>query len=321
MSMRLTFIAAARCVRVLGLYLATLLLAHSAAGQTVAVVISEETPMYVEIAEHLRRMVDGRNPNVAKIVTVPAQRLATGEKGIFKTDFYQYVITVGAHAANLIAKLEVKAPVLNILIPRALYDRLSARGITDGQTSAIYLDQPHARQLELARMVLPGKSKLCVLYGPHSKFHGREFERMAAVKGYSVVAETIARTSDLGPVLDRSLPHCEFLLALPDADIFNRNTIQQILLTSYHSKDPVIAFSAAHVKSGALAAVFSSPEQIARQTADVLMQTKANGKLPPPQYPTYWSVTVNRHVARSLGLQIGGDKELQIKLGLTEEVK
>ena len=322
--MRLAFIAAVEWVRAFGLCLALLLFAHSAAGQNIAVVISEETSTYMEIADHLRRIVDGQSFKAAKLVTIPAQRLVSGEKGIFKSDFYQLIVTVGAHAANLIAQADVKAPVLNTLIPRALFERLSARGINDGHSSAIYLDQPLARQLELARIVLPGKSRLCVVYGPQSKSRGPELERLASVKGYSIVAETVDRTSDLGPVLQRTLSRCEFLFALPDADIFNRNTIQQILLTTYHSNDPVIAFSAAHVKSGALAAVFSSPQQIARQTAEVVMKIREDGKftLPPPQFPMYWSVSVNRQVARSLGLAISDDKELQAKLSqVTEETQ
>ena len=321
MSMRLAIIAAMGWVRAVGLWLALLAFVHAAAAQNIAVVISEETSTYVEIADHLRRLVDWQSVKAAKVVTIPAQRLVSGDKGIFKTDFYQVVVTVGAHAANLVAQTDAKPPVLNTLIPRALYERLSARGIAEGQTSAIYLDQPWARQLELARIVLPGKSRLCVVYGPQSKSYGPAFERFATGKGYSIVAETVDRTSDLGPVLQRSLSRCEFLFALPDADIFNRHTIQQILLTSYHSNDPVIAFSAAHVKAGALAAVFSSPEQIARQTAETVMKIREDGKftLPPPQYPMYWTINVNRQVARSLGLKIDDDKELKIKLSQAAE--
>lgn len=319
--MKLVFVCAVERFRALGLCLALMLFTHSATGQNIAVVISEETSTYLEIADYLRRMIDEQSFQVAKTMTVPAQRLVSGEKEIFKTDFYQLVVTLGAHAANVVANVEVKAPVLNTLIPRALYDRLYARGIADGQSSAIYLDQPLTRQLELARIVLPGKSRLCVVYGLQSRAYGPEFERLALVKGYSIVAGTVDRASDLGPVLHRNLSRCEFLFALPDADLFNRDTIQQILLASYHSNDPVIAFSAAHVKSGALAAVFTSPEQVARQTAEVIMKIRADGKftLPPPQYPIYWSISVNRQVARSLGLVIGDEKELRTKLSQAVE--
>lgn len=319
--MRLALIATVETIRALGLCGVLSLFAHSAAAQNIAIVISEETSAYIEIADGVRHTVENHGQNALKIITIPAQRLIGGETDIFRTDFYNLVVTVGAHAANLVAKTEVKAPVLNTLIPRALYERLATR---DGQNSAIYLDQPLTRQLELARIVLPGKTRLCVVYGPQSRAYIAELERLATAKGYSVVAEMVDRAGDLGPVLQRSLSRCEFLFALPDADIFNRNTIQQILLTSYHSNDPVIAFSAAHVKSGALAAVFTSPDQVARHTAEVILKlhTDGNFTLPPPQFPLYWSVSVNRQVARSFGLVISDDKELQTKLSkVPEEVQ
>ena len=322
--MRLALIATVETVRALGLCGVLIVFAHSAAAQNIAVVISEETSAYIEIADGVRRMVEEKDQSAPKIITIPAQRLVGGESEIFKTDFYQLVVTVGAHAANIVAKTEIKAPVLSILIPRALYERLATHGTADGRNSAIYLDQPLSRQLELARIVLPGKTRLCVLYGPQSRAYILEFERLASAKGYRVVAELVDRASDLGPVLHRSLSRCEFLFALPDADIFNHNTIQQILLTTYHSNDPVIAFSAAQVKSGALAAVFTSPEQVARHTAEVILKLHADGKftLPPPQFPLYWSVNVNRQVARSMGLVIGDDKEIQTKLSkVPEEVQ
>lgn len=319
--MRRALIATVETVRALGLCGLLGVFAHSAAAQNIAIVISEETSTYIEIADGVRHRVENHGQNALKIITIPAQRLIGGETDIFRTDFYSLVVTVGAHAANLVAKTEVKAPVLNTLIPRALYECLATR---DGQNSAIYLDQPLTRQLELARIVLPGKTRMCVVYGPQSRAYIAELKRLATAKGYSVVAEMVDRAGDLGPVLQRSLSRCEFLFALPDADIFNRNTIQQILLTSYHSNDPVIAFSAAHVKSGALAAVFTSPDQVARHTAEVILKlhTDGNFTLPPPQFPLYWGVSVNRQVARSLGLVISDDKELQTKLSkVPEEVQ
>lgn len=317
--MELGFIVAVR-VFTLGAALALCLLAGGAMGQNIALVISEETPIYIEIADGIRRVVDRKSIKSPKIMTVPAQRLLSGEKDIFKTDFYQLVVTVGAHAASVVATTDVKARVLNALIPRALYDRLSAQGGA-GRSSAIYLDQPLNRQLDLARLVVPDKSKMCVIYGPQSRMYAAEFERLASVKGFSVVAETVDHASDLGPVLQRTLSRCEFLFALQDAKIFNRNTIHQILMTSYHTNDPVIALSAAQVKAGALAAVFSSPEQVALQTADAVIKILADAKLtlPAPQYPLYCRVSVNREVARSFALQIGDDKDLELALARMAE--
>jgi putative tryptophan/tyrosine transport system substrate-binding protein len=316
----MALLAARRTIWALCFCIAQLALGNVAVAESIAIVISEDTPSYIEIADGVRRLVNQQATPALKFFTIPADTFASGEPDIFKADFYSLVITVGARAAGILAELRVKPPVLNTLIPRALYEQLVAREPL-GHTSAIYLDQPLSRQLELVRLVLPGKTRLGVVYGAQSSYYRPELERQAKVKEFSLTAENIERPGDLGPALQRVFSHADFLFLLSDAQLINRTTIPKILLSSYHSRRPVIAFSAALVKSGALAAVYTPPEHLARHIAELVLTRHVDGKfsLPPPHYPTYWSVSVNRQVAHSLGLTIPSDKELQGKLSRLSE--
>lgn len=318
--MEMALVAARRAVWTLCLCIAQGAFVDAVAGQNIAIVMSENTAIYIEVADAVKRFVNEQTPPKLKLITMPAEDLASGEREIFKTDFYSLVITIGARAAGIVANLAVKPPVLNTLIPRALYEQLPPRQIRE-QSSAIYFDQPLARQLELARLILPGKNRLGMVYGPKSASYWAELEPLAKSKGYVVVAESFARQGEFGPMFERVFARADFLFALPDAEIFNRATISKILLSSYHSRRPIIAFSAAHVKSGALAALFTPPEALARHIADVLAKQQADGKflLPPPQYPAYWRVSVNRQVAHSLGLSLPDDEELHNKLSQAPE--
>jgi ABC-type uncharacterized transport system substrate-binding protein len=94
------------------------------------------------------------------------------------------------------------------------------------------------------------------------------------------------------------------LLALPDSAVYNDSTIRNILLATYHRGIPLIGYSSGYVKAGALCAVYSTPEQIAAQAAQLIFKFKDTHKLPAPQYPQEFEVTVNPQVADSLGLQI-----------------
>ena len=182
--------------------------------------------------------------------------------------------------------------------------------------SAIYVEQPLLRQLELVRELLPGRLRLAVLYGPESAASAEALEKVAKGLGLQVEGETIARSDDLAPALRRVLQRGELLFALPDPEVYNKATLHNILLSTYHSNEPVIAFSPAYVKAGALAAVFSSPPQVARQLSEYLLQVPAGAKilLPPPQHPKHFSVDVNRHVARSLGIVVASDEMLEERL-------
>jgi putative tryptophan/tyrosine transport system substrate-binding protein len=313
--MEMALFNARRTIWTLCFCIAQWALAQNAAAQNIAIVISEETPTYLVIADMVRRLVTQQAPPSVKLFTIPGEGLASGQRDIFKADFYSLIVTVGARAAAIVSELHVKPPVLCTLIPRALYERLPSRSLP-GHTSAIFLDQPLSRQLELVRLILPGKVRLGVIYAQQSAPYWSELERQAQATDFSVVAESIERANDIGPALQRIFARADFLFAVPDAEIFNRMTIPKILLSSYHSRRPVIAFSAALVKSGALAAVFTAPEHLARHIAEIVLKMQSDGKysLPPPQYPIYWSVSVNRQVANSLGLSIPNDQELQSRL-------
>ncbi|MDO9189477.1 MAG: ABC transporter substrate binding protein, partial [Sulfurimicrobium sp.] len=117
------------------------------------------------------------------------------------------------------------------------------------------------------------------------------------------------------------LADSDVLLAVPDPLVFNKGTVQSLLLTTYRYQDPVIGFSHAYVKAGALASVHTMPEQVGRQAADVILRTLGSRPawLPPPENPKYFSVSVNYQVARSLGLSIGDETVLLQKLKRASE--
>jgi putative ABC transport system substrate-binding protein len=105
----------------------------------------------------------------------------------------------------------------------------------------------------------------------------------------------------------------EALLMLPDQTIYNRDTLKGILLTAYRSRTPVISYSPGHVKSGALAAIYSSPANIGQHLANLINQhhrgkLNTNNKL---IYAEYYSIATNQRVAHSLGLDLPSDEKLR----------
>ncbi len=318
--MEWNLVAAKRTCWTLCVCIAQWLLADVAVAQNVAIIMSENTAPYFELADAIKRKVNQQVATKLKLITMPAEDLVSGENEIYKTAFYSLVVTLGAHAAIVVAKIPVKPPILHTLIPRFLYEQLPLRTLGQ-QTSAIYLDQPVARQLELIRLVLPNKRRLGVVFGPKSTGARTDLERVALSKGYVIVAENLDPIGDFGSALARILKRADFLVALPDADVYNRTTIPKILLSSYHANRPVFSYSAAHVKAGALAAVFTPPESLAQQIADLIVKQQASVRvvLPPPQYPIYWSVSINRQVARSLRLNVTSDQEIKFHLSEISE--
>ena len=113
--------------------------------------------------------------------------------------------------------------------------------------------------------------------------------------------------------MDRVLDKTDVMLGLVDPIVFNRTSARNVLLTAYRWKVPLVGISPAYVRSGAIAAVYSTPAQLGAQVSEIIRDTiHENGQaIPTIQYPKYFRVAVNYQVAESMGLYIASEDELQ----------
>lgn len=271
-----------------------------AAPADIAIVLSDESAPYQETANSLRAtLAQGGARSGANIYS------PSGKKPDFLRENPSLIVAVGVGAAQELAAQNLPIPVLSILIPRQAFEKI-ARQRDYRFFSAIFLDQPLTRQMELIRLATPDRKRVGVVLGPDSQGALRSLQAAASEEKLGLFVEKISTAEELLPALQRVLVDSDVLLAVPDALVFNKGTVQSLLLTTYRYQDPVIGFSHAYVKAGALASVYTTPEQVGRQAGDVISRVLGGRAvwLPPPEYPKYFSVSVNYQVARSLGLSI-----------------
>lgn len=219
------------------------------------------------------------------------------------------VITLGLKASEVIQTMNTGLPILHALIPKASAAQFAVSGAKNQTT--IYLDQPPHRQLKLARLIYK-EPHIGLLVGQDSQTLEDDYLPTAVKQEIAISYRKVASEDMVGPQLKELLDESNILLALPDPTVFNRRTIFNILLSSYHNKVPVIGFSAAYVKAGALVAVYSTPDDIAKHLTDFTTNylNKGATTLPKPAYPKYFSVSINQSVARSLGISLPEEQEL-----------
>lgn len=301
--------------------------AEGAAAGTVALLLSEHGGHYTEFSDALTAALS--DPALApaggkalRVIELPPGNEPPEETRLAGV---RVIVAVGARAMRVAAAWEGAPPVLNVLVPRTNYEKValeSGRSRKRAQFSAIYLDQPLSRQLNLVRQVLPGKRRVAALLGPDSAHLLSRLRPVSARLGLEISSETVEREAEIIPALSRLLSASDVLLALPDSVVFTRDTARSVLLTTYRYQKPLIGFSQGYVNAGALAATYSTPAQIARQTAE-LLRTLPSGRvlLPAPLSPTYFSVAVNRSVARALALDIPSEAALQAALVNLPEIE
>jgi ABC-type uncharacterized transport system substrate-binding protein len=291
---------------------------RAAAAESITVVLTDDGPIYREVAEALRRGIERDAPGRFRISTIDAEVLKGRLAELHKSDA-GLLVTVGVRAAMLVGEADPKLPVLYTLLPRAAYDKVRAGRAAAGEApnvSAIYLEQPAARSLDLVRIAVPKGLHVGMIFGPDSMGFARNYGQAAELVGLKLESETVATAEDIPRALDRLLARCDVLLAAPDPQVYSGSTLQGILMAAYRANSPVIGYSAAYVKAGALAAVFSTPEQIGRQAAELILNSAGQPRrqLPAPQYPKYFSIEVNRNVARSFDLVPEEDARLMERL-------
>ena len=93
-------------------------------------------------------------------------------------------------------------------------------------------------------------------------------------------------------------------------------TVKGVLLASYRSRKPVVSYSPAHVRSGAVASIYSSPVDIGRHLA--MLINEALKKKPdtgtPFQFARFYSITTNSRIATALGINLPAERDLRSTL-------
>lgn len=219
------------------------------------------------------------------------------------SDAADLLVTAGSEALRQTLQRQPGVPILATLLARQSYEQILREApAAPRRISAIFLDQPPERQAAFIRKLLPGQRPVAALFGPETGHLAASYRHAFADAGLTLSSETVADDTAALSALNALLPRNAMLLAVPDSRVYRRNTIKAILVTAFRYQRPVIGYSAAFAKAGGLAALYSTPAQIARQTAQTLL---AHGtSLPPPASPRLFTVQLNDDVAAALGIVV-----------------
>jgi hypothetical protein len=266
------------------------------------VALAEPGGSYLEVAGTLRAETDSRRTRPLEWVIAPASELLQRE------GTPAMVVTVGAGAWRELAQRFVSAPppMLATLLPRVAFEQGMPWKTRPRQVSAVLLDQPPTRQINLIKHLAPRRKLETVglLLGPDSRRYAREFQLALTEAGLTALPVEVSDAAGVSTAVIDALKGSDVLLAVPDPLVFNSGTISAILLSSYRWLVPLVGYSPAMVKSGALAAVYATPAHVAKSAADAVLDALAGRALPPPRAPAEFSIAINPSVARSMGLQL-----------------
>jgi ABC-type uncharacterized transport system substrate-binding protein len=286
----------------------------------ILLLLSSDASYYLETASSLQDTVNKALPESPGFSTINLQKTKLSDH---RGPSYQLIVAIGSYATREVVNWGGETPVLSIFTPKNAYE--SAWSAHDKATarpaSAIFLDQPLSRVITLASLLKPQATRFSTIFGPASRGLEAELKTLTAARGLILKHGYLDKEDNPVSVLRPVVSGTDLFIALPDQAVLNRAIAKWILHLSFQQKVPVIGFSKAYTVAGALASIFSSPDDIGRQAGEQISQWLRNpaSTLGEPQYPRYFSITTNPAIARSLGISLPADNTLYMGIQRQEQ--
>lgn len=209
------------------------------------------------------------------------------------------IVSIGHASLKKVIALNQSIPVISVFVSRTAFETiLRTSGKEGDDITAIYPDPPLSDQIQLARQLLGRNLKAHVLVGASNAYLRDD---PVLTENHAITAHSIFEERDIYRSL-KIIPKREPLIAIPDAVIYNENTLRSVMITAYRNAIPVIGFSPSMVNAGALATVYSDEEETVKVMMSFITEFLKTGKLPAPAYPPNQHVSVNSHIAQYYGV-------------------
>lgn len=282
------------------------LLFSTGADARLLLVVSQDDGLYEQFESGFE---DGLGVRNNELVVKRADKLEQ-----LVMDPFDVVVVAGVEAAKALQKHPPRnIQVLYTLMPRTSYTWLRDNGMLVGSPHVLYIDQPAFRFVRLVNTALPDAKRLGYLSGEVSVEHEDNIEKETNRLGMKLFSGRVDTEGKFNSVLKQVFSHSDVLLVLPDPYLYNRRAIQTVLLASFRHQKPVFAYSESFVKAGALAALYSSPYDIGRYSAELAgcLFGDCAKQEQGTYFPKYFSVSVNHIVARQMGLTVQKAESLE----------
>ncbi|MDH5784155.1 MAG: hypothetical protein OEZ16_00935 [Chromatiales bacterium] len=220
------------------------------------------------------------------------------------------IVTLGSEAAS--QAVHYNYPTLNTLITQRAHERVKAE--YSSSISAIYLEQPVDRHMELISVALPERKKITIMVGEDALFYENEVRLAARKYGIDLDVLKVINEEEISALFGSEILKEDTLLLLPDSSVVNRKTIKPLVLGSYRHHIPMVGYSQALVKAGALMSAHTSLDELGNEMRRVIVDYFRTGHLIPAHHVNTFDISVNYQLARALQLSLPEEHELMKKM-------
>ncbi len=283
----------------------------AAASKTICVLFSRDLPPYREAVEGFKARLGTKDGYVyiERVVTeTDVGRLMAAVK---KTN-PALILALGTEAGKVAAVQSEDLPVLFAMVANPVDSGILPRRPYPTQTVAgATTDVSPREQFEALRRVLPDANRIAVIYCPqYTEATVTAAETQAKAMGIELVRLPV-EPFRVDPAIEQlEKARVDALWTVTDPGVMVPATARRILTATLKAKIPVIGFSPAMVRAGALLGLGIEPRCVGEQAGDVALAILRGGKTPADFnliYPDKTTIYVNLSVAARIGIKFPDD--------------
>ena len=282
--------------------------ARAATGHVLIATASREAP-YAAATEGIQRALASHSI-ASEILQLPADAAASrpevalrpevAPRPEVKTGSAQLAIAVGIDAVRAIAALRGRVPVVVTMCFHS--DMGNAEPGELGLAGALWLEMPLALVVAGLRLIFPEADRIAVVQGTSQPDTGETPGHPRSLPaGVSLQTVECAGPSELLASLRKLRGKADCVICLPDGNLYNKTTVEPLILASLEHKLPLVGYSASFVRAGAALGVYPDFSDIGEQTAALAERVAGNAPAVLTEHPRRAIVAANERVLHLLG--------------------
>lgn len=212
------------------------------------------------------------------------------------------VVTIGSLATELLGPQILDIPVVYCMTMAVSEALLSA-----GNVTGVSLSVDPEQQFRALKLALPAIRSVGVIFDPaHSARLIAEAGRKAQLVGLQLVTRAVSRANEVPDAVRVLAGQADAIWLIPDSTCFTRESFEFVLKLSLNQRIPLLVFSEAYVKAGALLSLSPDYAEIGRQAARMVRRIGTGGaaRASPPEAPEHPRLVINLRTAGTLNLAL-----------------
>lgn len=235
-------------------------------------------------------------PGTFRVMDANEKSCARDFEGALENKEIRVAIAVGSRALAAIRTHGAAVPVVSAMMLHS--------GDADAGIRRVDLDIPVTAQLAAMRSLWPGHTRAGIIRNPaQSRYPVDTLVTAARREGFSLLMVDCDGPAHLLKALAACKNKVDFVLCLPDPDLYNAVTIKPLVMASLEQRSPLVGFSAPFVRAGAAAGIFPDYGDLGRQAAEMALRLLRGEHGSENESPRKVVVAINQRVAHLLGVE------------------